>query len=26
VVGDEMCNGCGKRVYAAEQVFAIGQK
>lgn len=25
-VGEDVCNGCGKRVYAAEQVNAIGEK
>ncbi|WVQ83874.1 hypothetical protein IAT38_006018 [Cryptococcus sp. DSM 104549] len=26
VLGDDMCMGCEKRVYAAEQVFSIGHK
>lgn len=25
-VGEDVCKGCGKRVYAAEQVNAIGEK
>jgi hypothetical protein len=26
MVGEEMCWGCEKRVYAAEQVFAVNHK
>jgi hypothetical protein len=26
IIGEDLCEGCGKRVYAAEQVNAIGSK
>ncbi|OWT38808.1 cysteine and glycine-rich protein [Cryptococcus neoformans] len=26
IIGHDMCGGCGKRVYAAEQVFSVGHK